>query len=172
MGWYQSVCSGVLLILSISMAAVTNPSSVSLPCLLDPQTPPPHHTPPDPTPPTHPHPSLSATANKYTVKNERTPKCACADHPRVHPQPCNLPRLPFSGVQPEQITLLEHTHTHTHTDVQRSDTDADKCGDGLSLSPGEKKKTTKCSLKTTGDAIIPLKWPRLHRANVIRKLQR
>lgn len=50
LGWYQSVCSGVLLILSISMAAVTNPSSVSLPCLLDPQTPPPQ--PPPPHPPT------------------------------------------------------------------------------------------------------------------------
>lgn len=115
MGCYQSVCSGVLLILSISMAAVTNPSSVSLPCLLDPHTPPPRHTPPDP------HPSRSATANKYAVKNERALKCACADHPRMHPQPGNLPRLPFSRVQPEQITLLEHTHTHTHTatEIQR-----------------------------------------------------
>lgn len=143
MDWYQSVCSGVLLILCISMAAVTNPSSVSLLCLLDPQTPPHPTLPYARSPPSAP--PRPATANKYTAKNKYRPNCACAHNPCTHPEPGNLPRLPFFWSNLSRLLCLSthanpRTHAHTHVHAQRSNANVDKCADGLSLSLGKKKK--------------------------------
>ena len=150
------------------MAAVANPSSVSLLCLLDPQANP-QPTPPRPQPLHH---------SKYIQDKKQI-------HAKLRmraPRAWQFSQAAFLLVQAEQITLLAHarrpatahTHTHTHTHVcaRRDSTQTTTNVEMDCHSALEKKNKNAHVPKTTGDAIIPLKWPRLHRANVIRKLQR
>lgn len=112
--WYQSMCSGVLLILCISMAAVTNPSSVSLLCLLDPQTPPHPTLPYTRSPPSAPLPQQINTQQKTNTRQTAHVReiLARAQSLAIYPG-C----LSF-GLTWADYSAWAHTQTHAHTRVR------------------------------------------------------